>query len=73
MSEFIEKVLAKNVLFTNMPLDIEIKEKVSGNIQSILYEYNIDLNLAKIGMPIHKGAYIKILEKLLYLLRLIQK
>ncbi len=34
MSEFIEKVLAKNVLFTNMPLDIEIKEKrFQGNIQ----------------------------------------
>ncbi|CEP78891.1 MAG TPA: PilZ domain-containing protein [Defluviitoga tunisiensis] len=61
MSEFIEKVLAKNVLFTNMPLDIEIKEKgFKGIYKSILYEYNIDLNLAKIGMPIHKGAYIKI-------------
>ena len=40
-----------------MPLDIEIKERFQGIYKSILYEYNIDLNLAKIGMPIHKGIY----------------
>lgn len=61
MSEYIEKVLAKNVLYTNMPLDLEIEEKgIKGIYKSILYEHNENLNLAKIGMPIYKGAYVKI-------------
>lgn len=61
MSEFIEKVLSKNVLYNNMLLDLEIEEKgFKGTYRSILYEYDQKLNLAKIGMPIYKGAYIKI-------------
>jgi len=61
MSEYIEKVLSKNVLYTNMSLDLEIEEKgFKGTYRSILYEYDQNLNLAKVGMPIYKGAYIKI-------------
>lgn len=61
MSDFIEKVSSKNVLYTNMPLDLEIQEKgIQGIYKSILYEYDFNSNLAKIGMPIFKGAYLKI-------------
>ncbi len=61
MSDFVEKVSSKNVLYTNMPLDLEIQEKgIQGIYKSILYEYDFNSNLAKIGMPIFKGAYLKI-------------
>jgi len=61
MSDFVEKVSSKNVLYTNMPLDLEIQEKgIQGIYKSILYEYDLNTNLAKIGMPIFKGAYLKI-------------
>lgn len=63
MSEFIEKVLAKNVLYTNMPIDLEIQEKgINGVYKSILYECDPKSGLAKIGLPIYKGAYMKIFD-----------
>ncbi|PNR97357.1 hypothetical protein X928_10035 [Petrotoga miotherma DSM 10691] len=63
MSDFVEKVSSKNVLYTNMPLDLEIQEKgIQGIYKSILYEYDFNSNLAKIGMPIFKGAYLKIFQ-----------
>ncbi|MBL5981426.1 hypothetical protein NAAC61_04815 [Petrotoga sp. 8T1HF07.NaAc.6.1] len=61
MSDFVEKVSSKNVLYTNMPLDLEIQEKgIQGVYKSILYEHDFSSNLAKIGMPIFKGAYLQI-------------
>lgn len=61
MSDFIEKVLSKNVLYTNMPLDLEIDEGYfKGSYKSILYEFDQKIYIAKIGLPIHKGAYLKI-------------
>jgi len=61
MSDFVEKVSSKNVLYTNMPLDLEIQEKgIQGVYKSILYEHDLSSNLAKIGMPIFKGAYLQI-------------
>jgi len=61
MSDFVEKVISKNILYTNMPLDLEIQEKgIQGVYKSILYEYDFNSTLAKIGMPIYKGAYLKI-------------
>jgi c-di-GMP-binding flagellar brake protein YcgR len=44
-------------------LDLEIQEKgIQGIYKSILYEYDFNSNLAKIGMPIFKGAYLKIFQ-----------
>lgn len=61
MSDFIEKVSAKNNLSINMPIEIEVSEEYyEGTYKSIIHEYNNKTGYAKIGIPMYKGALIKL-------------
>lgn len=61
MSDFVEKVSAKKNISINMPIEIEVDEEYyEGTYKSIIHEYNSKSGYAKIGMPIYKGALIKL-------------
>lgn len=61
MSDFIEKVKAKNNISINMPIEIEVEQEYyEGTYKSIIHEYNSKSGFAKIGIPIYKGALIKL-------------
>jgi len=61
MSDFIEKVSAKKNLSINMPIEIEVEEEYyEGTYKSIIHEYNSKSGYAKIGIPMYKGALIKL-------------
>ncbi|MDK2946539.1 MAG: hypothetical protein PWQ85_1324 [Geotoga sp.] len=61
MSDFVEKVSAKRNISINMPIEIEVDEEYyEGNYKSIIHEYNSKSGYAKIGIPMYKGALIKL-------------
>jgi c-di-GMP-binding flagellar brake protein YcgR len=63
MSDFVEKVSAKRNLSINMPIEIEVDEEYyEGTYKSIIHEFNSKSGYAKIGIPIYKGALIKLPE-----------
>jgi c-di-GMP-binding flagellar brake protein YcgR len=61
MSDFVEKVSAKRNLSINMPIEIEVDEEYyEGTYKSIIHEFNSKSGYAKIGIPMYKGALIKL-------------
>lgn len=61
MSTFLEKVYSR--LNINVNMSIEIEEKIKDKVhryKSFILEYLPNNNSAKVGMPLYKGAYVKI-------------
>ena len=61
MSSFLEKVYSKLNLSVNMPLEIEVLDKnAPGRYRSIILEYDPSIQIARIGVPIYKGTFIRV-------------
>ena len=74
MSDFIEKVYASSSISANLPMEIEVEEKMHrGRYKSVIHDYNAQTGVAHVGIPIYKSAYIKLPPELPIKIRVYSK